>query len=312
MEPSYLKLALSGELLERANKLLATLESCKLCPRGCGVDRTAGEEGFCKAGMTPLVSGMHPHFGEEAPLVGSHGSGTIFLTGCNLGCIFCQNYEISHLGIGKTITIEKLAENMLRLQKIGCHNINFVTPTHFVPQLVQAIAKAAEDGLNIPIVYNCGGYERVEILRLLDDIIDIYMPDIKYGRSKDAKKFSNAKNYPEVCFKAIKEMHKQVGILKLDKTGVAYRGLLVRHLILPNDIAGSNRVYKFLAEQISKKTYINIMDQYHPQFNAWKFHELSRGLDSEEYEKAVELAEKYGLTRGESYKHGTGFKLLLK
>ena len=303
MAPGYLKLAASGELKERLQRLKSKLENCTLCPRECGVDRTAGEEGFCKMGTTLNVSGTHPHFGEEAPLVGSHGSGTIFLTGCNLRCIYCQNFEISHLGIGEPISEIELSSRMLKLQKIGCHNINFVTPTHFVPQIVEGILLAEKKGLKIPIVYNCGGYEKVETLKLLDGIIDIYMPDMKYGRSEDAKKYSQAKDYPELCFKAVSEMHRQVGDLKMDKKGIAYRGLLVRHLILPSDIAGSDIVFKFLAEKISKRTYINIMDQYHPQFNAYKYEELNQPPSRKEYKDAVKLADSYGLTRGESYRH---------
>jgi putative pyruvate formate lyase activating enzyme len=250
-----------------------------------------------------MVSGMHPHYGEESPLVGRWGSGTIFLTGCNLRCIYCQNCEISHLGIGEEITSSELVKNMLRLQNSGCHNINFVTPTHYTPQLVEAIAEAAGNGLKIPIVYNCGGYEKLETIKLLDGIIDIYMPDMKYGRSKDAEKYSKAKNYPETCFDAVSEMHRQVGDLKLDTNGIAYRGLLVRHLILPNDISGSEKIFKFLAENVSKNTYINIMDQYRPEFKAWKFEELSRKPTSKEYQAAVELAERKGLSRGETFRH---------
>ncbi len=301
-EPSYIALSRSNELDKRIEILNQMLSSCKLCPRECGVDRTIGEEGICKSGTKLMVSGIHPHFGEEAPLVGAHGSGTIFLTGCNLRCVYCQNYEISHLGIGEVITIEEIAKNMLRLQGIGCHNINFVTPTHFVPQLVEAIAIAVKDGLNIPIVYNCGGYEKVEIVRLLDGIIDIYMPDMKYGRPKHADKYSKAKNYPEINFKAVKEMHRQVGDLKLDDLGMAYRGLLVRHLVLPEDLAGSERIFRFLADNVSKKTYINIMDQYRPQYKAWEFTKLGRKPTNKEYNRAVELAKKVGLNRGVRYK----------
>jgi putative pyruvate formate lyase activating enzyme len=303
MHPGYVNLSASGELQARAEKLKSILEECTLCPRECEVNRLEGEEGFCKSGSTLTVSSAHPHFGEESPLVGTKGSGTIFLAGCNLRCCFCQNYDISHLGVGEPISEKELSSRMLKLQRIGCHNINFVTPTHFIPQLVEGISIAVNDGLNIPIVYNCGGYEKVETLKLLDGIVDIYMPDMKYGRAKEAEKYSKAKNYPEICFKAIKEMHNQVGDLKLNNKGIAYRGLLVRHLVLPGNIAGSEEILKFLAEEISKKTYLNIMDQYHPEFNAWKFKELSRSPSHKEYRETVKLAEKYGLTRGESYRH---------
>ncbi len=307
MLPSYLKLAKTGELSKRANELLSRLQSCDICPRECGVDRTAGDLGFCGTSAELMISSAHPHYGEEKPLSGTRGSGTIFLTGCNLRCIYCQNYDISHLGVGKIITTRELTKHMLRLQNIGCHNINFVTPTHYVPQLVKGISNAVEHGLKLPIVYNCGGYEKVEILKLLDGIIDIYMPDMKYGRSFEAEKYSKAKNYPEVCFKAISEMQRQVGDLKLDKRGIAYRGLLIRHLVLPNDIAGSSEILKFISEQISKNAYINIMDQYHPEFDGWKFPELSRVPTAKEYKDVVKLAEKFGLKRGESYRHGAIF-----
>ena len=303
MRPTYIELIKSGEIETRRKKLNSILGSCTLCPRECKVNRLEGESGFCSAGKLPTISSAHPHFGEESPLVGSAGSGTIFFTGCNLGCIYCQNYDISHLGVGESISIKELAQSMLRLQRIGCHNINFVTPTHYTPQMVEAIIAAESDGLKIPIVYNCGGYEKIETLKLLDGIIDIYMPDMKYGRSAEAEKYSCARDYPKTSFSAISEMHRQVGDLKLDVSGIAYRGLLVRHLVLPNDIAGSEEVFKFLAENISKKTYLNIMDQYQPQFDAWKHEELSRGPTRKEYKRAIDLAKRYGLTRGETYRH---------
>jgi putative pyruvate formate lyase activating enzyme len=311
MAPRYLELLDSGELSERVEKLNSMLKSCSICPRECAVDRFTGEEGFCKAGAELCISSSHPHFGEEDPLVGSHGSGTIFLTGCNLRCIYCQNYDISHLGVGEAITIKGLSKRMLRLQQIGCHNINFVTPTHFVPQIVEGISLAAADGLKIPIVYNCGGYEKIETLKFLDGIIDIYMPDMKYGNARDAERFSSAKNYPETCFRAITEMHNQVGDLKLDDYGVATSGLLVRHLVLPNGIASSEKIFKFLAEKISKNTYINIMDQYHPDYKAWDFTELSRSPTGQEYKQTVELAKEFGLSKGESFRHISKLKKLI-
>jgi putative pyruvate formate lyase activating enzyme len=301
--PGYISLLKTGELAERIEKLNELLRPCMVCPRQCSVDREVDNTGFCGVGRTIMVSGMHPHYGEESPLVGRSGSGTIFLTGCNLRCIYCQNCEISHLCVGEEITKDELVKNMLRLQNMGCHNINFVTPTHYTPQLVEAIAKAANKGLKVPIVYNCGGYEKLETIRLLDGIIDIYMPDMKYGRSSDAEKYSKAKNYPEICFKAISEMHRQVGDLKLDSNNIAYRGLLVRHLVLPGDIAGSEKIFRFLADKVSKSTYINIMDQYRPEFKAWKFKELSRKPTSKEYQAAVDLAESFGLTSGETFRH---------
>jgi putative pyruvate formate lyase activating enzyme len=268
----------------------------------CGVNRLRGEKGYCKSGKELTISSINPHFGEEKPLVGTHGSGTVFLTGCNLGCIYCQNYQISHYRIGNRMSAQKLAENLLSLQKIGCHNINFVTPTHFVPQLTEAIRIACEKGLRIPIVYNCGGYESEETIRLLDGIIDIYMPDVKYSDSENSKRYSNAPDYFERCRSAVKEMHSQVGDLKINEKGIAERGLLVRHLVLPNDIAGSEKVLRFIAE-ISENTYLNIMDQYTPLYKAYEYKELSRRPTMEEYTRVVDKAKELGLHRGESFRH---------
>jgi len=258
-------------------------------------------------GKELIVSAIHPHFGEEPELVGNKmvglltgkgGSGTIFLAGCNLLCVFCQNWEISHLCQGKKMSPEELAEGMIYLQEKGCYNINFVTPTHFVPQIVKAVEEAARKGLNLPLVYNCGGYEKVETLKLLEGIFDIYMPDIKYSNSDVAEKYSGAPDYFEVAKKALKEMHRQVGDLKIDKNGIAYRGVLVRHLVLPNDLSGSKDILKFIAEQISKETYVNIMDQYRPEYKALEFEELNRRITLSEYEKVMNIARKFGLHRG--------------
>lgn len=295
--PGYINLYKTGELNNRIERLYEILKECKLCPRKCSVDRTKKNSGYCKSGLDILVSSSGPHFGEEPELVGDHGSGTIFLTNCNLGCVYCQNYDISHLGIGKIMSVEELADTMIGLQSLGCHNINFVTPTHFVPQLVMSIKKAYEKGLRIPIVYNCGGYENVEIIKLLNGIIDIYMPDIKYGINEYAKKYSNAENYFDICKDCVKEMYSQVGDLK-SVDGIAQKGLIIRHLVLPNNIAGSEKVIKFIAEEISKDTYINIMDQYRPCFNADKYPEINRRINLTEYNKVLELAKSYGLYRG--------------
>ena len=300
-KPSYLRLYESGELDERVEELYNILESCELCPRKCGVNRLEGEKGFCKAGKKLMVSSYFPHFGEEDPLVGIHGSGTIFLTHCNLKCIYCQNYEISHLGVGELVSEERVARMMLELQALGCHNINFVTPTHYTPQLVRAIRVAAEKGLKLPIVWNCGGYENVEIVKLLDGIVDIYMPDIKYSSSEVAKKYSDAPDYFERCKEAVKEMHRQVGDLKI-RNGVAYRGLLIRHLVLPNNLAGSEEILKFI-RSLSKNSYVNIMAQYRPEGEAFKYKELNRRPTRDEFMKVIELAKELGLTRGLQDKH---------
>jgi len=296
MKPSYLDLETS-EIEEKISRLYDILRDCTLCPRECRVDRTRGEKGYCKSGIELLVSGIHPHYWEEEPLVGLYGSGTIFLTNCNLGCIYCQNYDISHLGLGKPITQGELADGMLILQKKGCHNINLVTPTHFTPQLVETIKIAGERGLRIPIVYNCGGYEAIETIRLLEGIVDIYMPDIKYSDSTSAKKYSSAPDYYDACKKAVKEMHRQVGDLKIEN-GIAERGLLIRHLVLPNRLAGTEEVLRFIASEISKKSYVNIMAQYRPMYRAMEHPELSRPIKLEEYLEAKKIARRLGLYRG--------------
>lgn len=303
-EPSYLKLLNTGEIEERIKKLYKILERCELCPRKCHVNRIKGEKGICRAGFKMKVSSYFPHFGEEEVLVGTHGSGTIFLSNCNLRCVYCQNFEISHLGEGEERTEEEVGRMMLNLQEAGCHNINLVTPTHYAPQLVKAIKIAADKGLRLPIVWNCGGYENVEVIKLLDGIVDIYMPDIKYGDNKVAKKYSNPPvlDYWDRCREAIKEMHRQVGDLKINEKGLAFKGLLIRHLVLPNDIARTENVLNFIAKEISPNSYVNVMSQYFPYgevvMKPKKYLELSRLITSEEYKRAVEVAVKLGLTRG--------------
>lgn len=293
--PDYLSLP-TGVLSEKVREAEEILKECTLCPRECRVDRTSGEKGFCKTGDKPFISSWGPHFGEERPLVGRFGSGTIFLGNCNLGCLFCQNYSISHLGEGIEMSFEKLADIMLTLQRGGCHNINFVTPTHQMPMILKAIKIASEKGLNVPIVYNCGGYESLHAIRLLEGVADIYMPDFKYINPEMALKYSYAEDYPEVAIAAIKEMHRQVGDLTMDK-GIALRGLLVRHLVLPEGVAGTAGVVKFIAEEISKDTYINIMDQYRPCFKAFDHPPLNRRITELEYREAVRLALEAGLKR---------------
>ncbi|NPB09214.1 MAG: radical SAM protein [Thermodesulfobacteria bacterium] len=295
--PAYLELHQRGELRERAAALREKLASCDLCPHECGVNRLKGEKGFCRVLARPKVSSYGPHFGEEQPLVGYGGSGTIFFTHCNMACVYCQNWEISHLGEGEEVSTEDLARMMLALQARGCHNINFVTPTHQVPFIVEALVLAAEKGLRIPLVYNCGGYEKVETLRLLEGIVDIYMPDFKYWDEKIALRLSKVPRYPQVARAAIKEMHRQVGDLVLDDEFIARRGLLIRHLVLPGGLAGTKEILKWIAEEISPHTYVNIMDQYYPCGEAWRYPPLDRRLTKEEYEEALKWAREVGLTR---------------
>jgi putative pyruvate formate lyase activating enzyme len=294
--PAYLKLP-SGVLAEKVRAAEAILKNCTLCPRECRVDRTAGKRGFCRTGDKPFVSSWGPHFGEERPLVGMHGSGTIFFGYCNLGCLFCQNYTISHLGEGSDMSFEKLAEVMLELQGRGCHNINLVTPTHQMPMILRSLLIASEKGLTIPIVYNCGGYESLEAVKLLDGVVDIYMPDFKYADPEMSFKYSRAKDYPSVAKAVIKEMHRQVGDLVLDENGIALRGLLIRHLVLPEGIAGTREVVRFIAGEISKNTYVNIMDQYRPCYKAFDHPPLDRRITGKEFAEAVKLALEAGLTR---------------
>jgi putative pyruvate formate lyase activating enzyme len=296
--PSYIYLREKGELQERVRHLMEFLEECRLCPRKCGVNRLKGEVGVCQAGLKLKVSSAFPHFGEEPPLVGDHGSGTIFLTHCNLRCIFCQNYDISHLGSGEPITSSDMARVMMRLQEMGCHNINLVTPTQFTPQIIASLPEAVGMGLRIPIVYNCSGYESIEVIRLLEGIVDIYMPDVKYLDSDPSKKFSKAPDYPEVIKGVLKEMHRQVGDLTVNSQGIAEKGLLIRHLVMPNGMASSESVLRFIAEEISVHSYVNIMDQYRPEYRAHEFPEINRRITQKEYLEATQWARRYRLYRG--------------
>jgi putative pyruvate formate lyase activating enzyme len=296
--PSYLRLFENGELGQRIRLLKEFLKECRLCPRECRIDRLSGEKGVCQAGLDPMVSSAFPHFGEEPPLAGYHGSGTIFLTHCNLRCIFCQNYDISHLGHGELITSSDMARVMIRLQDMGCHNINLVTPTHYVPQIVASLPEAIEKGLRLPIVYNCSGYESIEVIRLLEGVVDIYMPDAKYMDGKHSKRFSNAPDYPEVIKGVLKEMQRQVGDLTTDSKGIAERGLLIRHLVMPNGRASSEAVLRFIAEEISVHSYVNIMDQYRPEYKAHECPEIDRRITQKEYLEATQWARRYQLYRG--------------
>lgn len=297
-EPAYLRLHRTGELKQRAEELWAVMQRCQLCPRQCGVNRLEGTSGFCRApGATLVVSAFQPHFGEERPLVGIGGSGTIFLTHCNLRCVFCQNWEISHLGRGSETSIDELAEMMLYLQRIGCHNINLVTPTHYSPHILKATDVAAAKGLRLPLVYNTSGWERLEILAFLDSIVDIYLPDFKYWESAMAEKYSaGAKSYPEVTKQAILEMNRQVGVAKPSQGGIMQRGLMIRHLVMPSDVGGSQKVMEWIAENLPKDTYVNIMAQYTPLYKAYDYPEISRRITREEYQTVVQRAQVLGLT----------------
>ncbi|UCG32473.1 MAG: hypothetical protein JSU68_12500 [Phycisphaerales bacterium] len=296
-EPAYRRLP-QDELKARAEQAHERLADCDICAWNCHVNRLDdSERGNCRTGERAIISGGHPHFGEEAPLVGHRGSGTIFFSWCNLRCQFCQNFDISQKGEGIEVDAEVLANIMLRLEMIGCHNINLVSPSHVVPQWLEALVLAAGAGLNLPIVYNTGGYDSPATLRLLDGIVDIYMPDMKYMDAAAAEKYSLVPDYPEVNQKAIKEMHRQVGDLVIDNRGVAQRGLLVRHLVLPENQAGTDRVVRFLAREISENTYVNIMDQYRPCYKADGLPPLDRRITRAEYDEAIRLAREAGLHR---------------
>ena len=295
--PSYLKLLERGKIKKIAEKLYQQYESCELCPRKCGVNRNKGETGVCGAGSRVKISSAHPHMGEERPLVGRYGSGTIFLSHCNLLCLYCQNWDISHRAEGDEISDQQLAGLMLRMQKIGCHNINFVTPTHYLPNIAAATQLAAEKGLGVPIVYNTGGYDNIEMLKLLDGMVDIYLPDFKYADEAIAGKFSQGVNdYPRVAKEGLIEMHRQVGVLNTDENDVAVRGLMIRHLVLPNNLAGTEELVRFVAEELDPNTYLNIMPQYRPCYQASNHPELARSLTMQEFRTAIDLAQKHGLT----------------
>ena len=283
-----------GSFSKAVQQLWERMNPCMLCPRMCKVNRSKGQIGFCGIGDMPVVSSVGPHFGEERELVGFGGSGTIFFAGCNLGCIFCQNFDISHHRNGHQVAIEQLIRSMVELQNYGCSNINFVTPTHVVPAIAAAIESARKKGLTLPIVYNTGGYDLVETLKLLDGLVDIYMPDMKYSDSAAAEKLSAAPDYPQVNFAAVKEMHRQVGDLKT-KNGIATRGLLIRHLVLPENLAGSFEIIDFLAEEISPSTTINVMDQYRPCYKASSHPKIDRRPSRQEIESVRHYAIEKGL-----------------
>ena len=299
---SYQKLLYSGELENRVIESHKHLARCDVCALKCSVDRRQGEMGSCRTGVRAKVSSFGPHFGEEDPIRGLRGSGTIFFARCNLRCQYCQNYTISQMDTGRGIKPEELASIMLELQHLGCHNINLVSPSHVVPQIIEGVFIAAELGLQIPLVYNTGGYDSLSMLYLLDGIIDIYMPDMKYADAKIGKKYSKVPNYPEINQTVIKEMHRQVGDLYVNTNGIATRGLLIRHLVLPNNLAGTDKIVTFLANEISSNTYLNLMDQYHPAHKSDTLQDINRQISLDEYQQADQWARKAGLNRLD--KHG--------
>ncbi len=298
-EPAYLTLYHSGELQRRVQTAVAGLADCRACPRDCGVNRLEDKTAVCKTGRYAIVSSYFPHFGEEDPLRGWNGSGTIFFSMCNLRCVFCQNFDISQVKSGFETPPERLAQMMLELQHLGCHNINFVTPEHVVPQVLEGLLVAVEHGLQLPIVYNTSAYDALESLRLLDGVVDIYMPDFKMWDERLSLRYLKAKDYPQAARQAFKEMHRQVGVLKMDENGLAKRGVLVRHLVMPDDIAGTEEIMRFLAEELSPDTYVNIMDQYRPagKVNRGKYEEINRRTTSREVQQAQKAAEKARLWR---------------
>lgn len=284
----------------KTNSKLASekLKKCELCPRRCKVNRLKGQKGFCRAGVNPAVYSYFAHQGEEPPISGKRGSGAIFFTHCTMHCVYCQNYSFSQLSDEKEVTTEQLSAIMLALEKLGCHNINLVTPTHFVPQILEALLLAAQKGLSIPILYNTGGYDSVGTLKLLDGIIDIYLPDMRYGDNENAKRFSDAPDYVKINQKAVEEMFRQVGGLTADSSGIVRRGLIVRHLVLPNGLASTEKIFSFISKNISNEIYISLMSQYHPVYRAHDFPEINRRLTRKEYEEATKLLFQYELRNG--------------
>ncbi len=295
--PAYLQLLKTSQLNQRVAQAYERLSDCEVCAHACHINRRAGELGTCRTGERARISSYGPHLGEENPLRGFRGSGTIFMTRCNLRCQYCQNHDISQRDSGYEVEPEDLAMIMLELQQRGCHNINIVSPSHVVPQILAGVLIAAEAGLRIPLVYNTGGYDSLSTLKLLDGVVDIYMPDIKYADPALAERYSKIRDYPQANKAAVKEMHRQVGDLQLDERGIATRGLLVRHLILPNNLAGTDQIVEFLAQEISKDTYLNLMDQYRPAYRSHHFPELTRRITRDEFDAAVKMAHAAGLNR---------------
>ncbi len=298
MQPVYLESYRNGNLSTIIEKTFKLLESCVICPRKCKVNRLKGEKGFCKTALLPKVFSYTQHHGEEPPISGQNGSGTIFFSECNMRCIYCQNFKFSQSGLGREIQIEELATYMLKLQEMKCHNINFVTPTHIMPQILKALHIAISKGLRIPLCYNTSGYELPEMIKLLDGIVDIYLPDMRYSDNKSAIKYSSAPDYPLYNRESIKDIHRQVGIAQIDEDGIIKRGMIIRHLVLPNGISGTDKIMKFIAEELSQETYISLMSQYFPCHKVKKIDPISRRITLEEYEEAQEIMKKYGLHNG--------------
>lgn len=298
MYPAYLESFRNGNLAQAIKKAGALLESCSLCPRKCGVNRLKNEQGFCKTGLKARICSFMPHHGEEPAVSGRRGSGTVFFSHCNMACVYCQNYEFSQEGQGREVDEAELAQFMLGLARMGCHNINLVTPTHVLPQILKSLELAISDGLKIPLVYNTGGYELAEILKLLDGIVDIYLPDMRYAEPEAARRYSAALDYPAYNQEAIKEMHRQVGTAQIDDNGIITRGLIIRHLVLPSGLAGTDKIMAFIAGQVSKDTYISLMSQYFPCFCAQEYPEIARRITSEEYQEAQASMQRYGLHNG--------------
>ena len=301
--PAYVKTWETGLLKQKAETAVEKLKHCTVCPRECGVNRSEDQTGVCQIGRRARVSSAFAHLGEEDCLRGWNGSGTIFFSGCNLRCVFCQNYEISQLGEGHEVSGPQLATLMLKLQSAGCHNINLVTPTFVVPQILEALVIAVEGGLRLPLVYNTGGYDSVESLRLLDGVVDIYMPDFKLWDAERSAQLLTARDYPEVVRRAIRAMHEQVGVLRVDEDGLALRGLLVRHLVMPGMLEDTAKIMRWLATEISRDTFVNVMDQYHPAHKVAteeRFAEINRRITSREFQWAIEMAEAAGLWRFDS------------
>jgi len=296
-EAAYIKSFEKGLLQKKIQAAYKILNSCTLCPRQCRVNRMSGETGRCKTAKQAWVSSYNPHFGEEAPLVGTHGSGTIFFTHCNLMCLFCQNFEISHEGYGQEVSDKQLAAMMVALQQQGCHNINFVTPSHVVPQILSALEIAIQQGLSVPLVYNSGGYDLPATLRLLEGVFDIYMPDFKFWDAEVAETACQAKDYPQIARRALREMHRQVGDLKIDENGIAQKGLLIRHLVLPDGLAGTREIMRFIAREISTNSYVNIMSQYRPCGRAAEIKGFSSLLSKVDFQTALREAAAEGITR---------------
>lgn len=298
MYPAYLESYSSGKLNQIIERAFKMLESCSICPRKCKVNRLNDKKGVCMTGLKPKVCSFMPHHGEEPPISGKHGSGIIFFSNCNISCAYCQNYEFSQINEGKEVETQDLASFMLQLQDMGCHNINLVTPTHVIPQILKSLKIAISKGLKIPIVYNTGGYELAEMISLLDGVVDIYLPDMRYARTDMAIKYSSAPDYPKFNQEALREMHRQTGAAQIDREGIIKSGLIIRHLVLPNGISGTEEIMKFIAEELSLDTYISLMSQYVPCYKANQFKEISRRITYQEYENAKTAMEKYGLYNG--------------